>query len=217
VIKMKAAPSGAMVLAGLVASAAALAVAPVLMPYGYSWISGTVSESAAQGVSGAWVARLGFVLFGLSVLALVPVKAASWGRVAAAFHAAFGAFMVAVATFSHANPFGQPSDATEDLLHSIAATGMGFAFALGVVARQIHQRQARFFDVVAVVASIVIPLSMTLWPDVDGMVQRVMFAISFIWYGGQALASQRLEGGSTRELPREHHGAHDITNQPNAT
>jgi len=50
---------------------------------------------------------------------------------------------------------------------------------------------------------------MTLWPEVDGMVQRVMFAISFIWYGNEALASQRREGGSMRELPREHRGAHD--------
>ena len=142
-----------MVLAGLGISAAALAIAPMLMPDGYNWMSGTISESAAQGVDGAWVARLGFVLFGLSVLALVPLKTRAWGTIAAGFHAAFGAFMVAVAAFSHANPFGGPSDATEDLLHSIAASGMGFAFALGIVARQVHQRRARVFDVVAVVAA----------------------------------------------------------------
>lgn len=179
-----------MVLAGLGMSAAALAIAPMLMPHGYDWISGTISESAAQGVNGAWVARLGFVLFGLSVLALVPLKTQAWGTIAAGFHAAFGAFMVAVAAFSHANPFGGASDATEDLLHSIAAGGMGFAFALGVVARQVHQRRARVFDVVAVVASIVIPLSMLLWPGGDGAVQRLMFAISYLWYGSEALASR---------------------------
>lgn len=180
-----------MVLAGLATSAVALAVAPLRMPDGYSWISGTVSESAAQGVDGAWVARLGFVLFGLSVLALVPWRKESWGTVAAGFHAAFGAFMVAVAAFSHANPFGGPSDATEDLLHSIAAGGMGFAFALGVVARQVHQRRARLFDVVAVVASIVIPTSMLLWPEAEGAVQRLMFAISYLWYAAEALNSRR--------------------------
>lgn len=179
-----------MVLAGPAASAAALAIAPMLMPDGYSWISGTISESAAQGVDGAWMARLGLVLFGLSVLALVPLKVGSWGRVAAGFHAAFGAFMVAVAAFSHANPFGGPSDATEDLLHSIAASGMGFAFALGAIARQLHQRRARLFDVVAVVASIVIPLSMLLWPEADGAVQRLMFATSYLWYGAEVLASR---------------------------
>jgi len=57
------------VLAGLGASAAALAAAPALMPASYSWISDTTSQSAAQGLSGAWLARLGFVLLGLSVMA----------------------------------------------------------------------------------------------------------------------------------------------------
>jgi len=120
---------------------------------------------------------------------MVPLRKESWGTVAAGFHAAFGALMVAVAAFSHANPFGGQSDATEDLLHSIAASGMGFAFALGVVACQVHQRRARVFDVVAVVASIVIPLSMLLWPEADGAVQRLMFAISYLWYGAEALTS----------------------------
>ena len=44
-------------------------------------------------------------------------------------HQRIGAFMVAVAAFSHANPFGEPLDANEDLLHSITASGMVFAFA----------------------------------------------------------------------------------------
>jgi hypothetical protein len=41
------------------------------MPADYSWVSNTTSESAAQGVQGAWMARLGFVLFGMSVILLV--------------------------------------------------------------------------------------------------------------------------------------------------
>jgi hypothetical protein len=180
-----------MIVAGLLLSAAALAFAPLLMPAAYFWISGTISESAAQGVHGAWLARVGFVLLGLSVLALAPLNAKAWGPAATAFHWAFGAFMVAVAAFSHANPFGAASDATEDMLHSMAATGMGFAFALGVVAQQIHQGRARAFGVVAVIASIVIPLSMTVWPGVAGVVQRIMFAIAYVWYLSEALQRAR--------------------------
>ncbi len=59
------------VIALLVVSAVALAVAPVLMPAGYDWVAHTTSESAAQGVAGAWVARLGFVA--ASVIPLVMV------------------------------------------------------------------------------------------------------------------------------------------------
>jgi hypothetical protein len=67
------------VLVGLCSSAAALAAAPALMPPSYSWISHTMSESAAQGVSGAWLARLGFLLLGLSVMALAFAATPDWG------------------------------------------------------------------------------------------------------------------------------------------
>ena len=53
------------VLAGLVASGLALALSPALLPENYTWVSNTTSEGAAQRVEGAWLARLGFLLFGL--------------------------------------------------------------------------------------------------------------------------------------------------------
>jgi hypothetical protein len=85
------------VVVGLGASVVALALAPALMPDGYSWLSMTTSESAAQGAYGAWLARLGFVLFGLSVLLLASVRRAGWGPTATALHAAFGLLMLAAA------------------------------------------------------------------------------------------------------------------------
>ena len=52
-------------------------------------------ESAAQGLAGAWVARLGFVEFGLAVLWLAAGAAPGCGRGAVSMHAAFGVCMVA--------------------------------------------------------------------------------------------------------------------------
>jgi hypothetical protein len=180
------------VLCGLVASIAALAAAPLLMPSGYSAMSNTISESAAQNLAGAWLARLGFLLFGLSVLGVVSLRAASWGAVGTGMHWAFGAFMVAVAAFSHRNPFGMPSDGTEDLLHSVAATAMGFAFAFGIIAVQVHARRlggspSWIYDAFAVAASVLIPLTMIGSPGIAGLVQRGMFAVSYVWYARQAL------------------------------
>lgn len=45
----------------LATSMALLALAPLALPESYSWIELGTSESAAQGVEGAWVARAGFV------------------------------------------------------------------------------------------------------------------------------------------------------------
>ena len=56
------------VIALLVISAVSLGVGPLLMPATYSWIANTTSESGAQGVEDPWVARLGFLAFGLAVL-----------------------------------------------------------------------------------------------------------------------------------------------------
>lgn len=192
------------VLVGFAASVAALAAAPALMPAGYSWVSQTTSESAAQGVQGAWLARLGFLLFGLSVILLATLCRDGWGRWAAGLHAGFGVLMTATAAFSH-RPFaaGVAFDPTEDLLHSVGATGMGFAFAGGVLATAAVRVRAharwRTLDAVAVAASVAIPLGMSAWPGIDGLIQRLMFAVSFAWYGVEAV---RVIRASAESSPR---------------
>jgi hypothetical protein len=176
------------VLAGLGASAVALGLAPVLMPDDYSWVANTTSESAAQGLDGAWLGRLGLWLFGLSVLLAASVLASSWGAVATSLHATFGVLLTASAVFSTRSwREGAAFDRTEDALHSVAATAMGFAFAIGVavvVVRLGGQRPwRRAAGIVAVAASVVLPLGMALWPDVRGVLQRAMFAVAYLWYG----------------------------------
>lgn len=188
------------VLGGLGTSAAALALAPVLMPAGYSWVSQTTSESAAQGTPGAWLARLGFALFGASVLLLVVLARGRWGGWALGLHAAFGTLLIAAAAFSHRSWIaGVQVDRVEDTLHSVAATGMGFAFAAGVavvaVPRTRSRGRIRALDVVALVAPVAIPLGMVTWPEVTGVLQRVMFGVAYAWFAVGALAV-------TRERPR---------------
>jgi len=190
------------VVALLVVSAAALAVAPAFMPAGYDWVRHTTSESAAQGLAGAWVARLGFVAFGLAVLWLAAGAAPTWGRGAVWMHAAFGVCMVGTAAFSHMPWWeGAAFDPVEDLLHSVTATVMGFAFVFGVMLRLAQRwfggasaggapaRGGRrvVLDVVAVVAASVIPLIMMFEADVAGLVQRLMFAVAYVWYAAAAL------------------------------
>jgi len=175
-----------------VLSGLALGLAPLLMPESYSWVSNTTSESAAQALEGAWLARLGFLIFGLAVLWLSALAAESWGRVGSAFHRTFGILMLATAVFSH-RPLALNAsfDHTEDLLHSTATTVMGFAFAFGVLAVMVvsHRRSTRkrVLDSIAIAASVVIPLGMVVWGDYAGMLQRLMFLVAYIWYGGEAL------------------------------
>jgi len=47
---------------------------------------------------------------------------------------------------------------------------------------------------VAIGASIVVPLAMSVWPDIDGVLQRVMFAVAYGWYAAEAGRSTRHGG-----------------------
>lgn len=181
-----------MALSTLVASAAALALAPFVLDNSYSWVEHTTSESGAQGVDGAWLARAGFLLFGLAVLWISHQKRRQWGQPATAFNVVFGVSMVAVAAFSLRSwEIGSEFDQTEDLLHSVFATLMGFAFAFGVTAVAIRLRREDFpwraLDIIAVAASVILPIGMGMFGQVDGVLQRLMFAIAYVWYAREAL------------------------------
>jgi hypothetical protein len=95
--------------------------------------------------------------------------------------------MLGTAAFSH-RPWlsSVPFDPFEDLLHSITATGMGFAFAGLVVAVGLNRQDARTLDRsldgLAVVASVVLPLAMSSGMPTTGLLQRSMFAVAYVWY-----------------------------------
>lgn len=187
----------------LVASASSILVAHQAMPESYSWISNTISESAAQGLRNAWIARLGFLLFGLAVVWLALALRSTWARSAYRMHMAFGLCMVSTAAFSH-EPWLEnvPVDRVEDFLHSVTATGMGFAFCFGVLARRCQrgasQSARRTFDATALLAATAMPLLMAGWPDGGGLVQRLMFLVAYAWYGSETRAIAGPRGDVSR-------------------
>ena len=188
----------------LLLSAVSLGVAPLLMPATYSWIANTTSESAAQGVMHAWVARFGFLAFGLGVCWLAVALKRAWARGALWLHMAFGVFMIATAAFSHRSwVVGAQFDPIENALHSFTATAMGFAFSLGVLARLLQRgRQGepgRAFDAVALVAATVIPLFMACFTGLDGVIQRLMFLVAYLWYARETLLLRQLDGEAPNE------------------
>ena len=177
-----------------------LALAPLLMPADYSWIAHTTSESAAQGVDGAWLAQLGVLLFGLSVLWLAALSPLMWGRWAIVFHISFGVFMIGTAVFS-AQPWdtGLPYDPIEDLLHSVTATAVGFSFAFGVLVIVLRRRRrrlrTRWLDLTAIAASVVLTMGMCAVTDIAGALQRAIFLVAYAWYAQETLLLTGREAG----------------------
>jgi len=183
----------------LILSGTLVVVAAWSMPEDYSWRRLSISESAAQGQQHAWVARLAFLCFGAGVLLLALAMRDRWPRITYACHLVFAAAMAGAAAFSH-SPWqaGVPADPVEDFLHSICATGMGFAFCIGVTARLVQRGRETgrrwMLDATALFAAAALPLVLASAPEVGGLMQRTMFAISYVWFGREAVLAVRREG-----------------------
>lgn len=182
----------------LVGSVVSVLIAPLLMPASYSIVEHSISESAAQGVEGAWLARLGFLMFGLAVLLLASIAGDRWGIGGRIVHRVWGVSMIAVAVFSHMPWLDTPYDAFEDTLHSIASFAVGMSFIAGVLIVSFRRGPdsglVRVFDWIAIGIALVVPLIMFNLTGVAGVVQRVMFAVAYLWYGFEAsrIARNRL-------------------------
>jgi hypothetical protein len=187
-----------LVLLLLVGSVVSVLFAPLLMPASYSIVEHSISESAAQGVEGAWLARLGFMMFGLAVLLLASIAGDRWGIWGRIAHRVWGVSMIGAAVFSHMPWLDTPYDAFEDTLHSIASFAVGMSFIVGVLLVTFRRGPGagpvRAFDWIAIGIALVVPLVMFNLTDVAGVVQRVMFAVAYTWYGleGLRLARGRL-------------------------
>ena len=161
----------------------AIVFGPLFAHPGFNWVANTTSQQAGQMVQGAWLMRLGFVAFGLGVLldALPDLRRGQYENGLFVF---FGVSMVLVAVFSH-KPLDPTLffDATDDFLHSVFATLMGFAYGIGVAWRMVRMRQKLdiVFSAIAAMSSIILPLAMWQLPEIAGLLQRLMFFISFVW------------------------------------
>ena len=180
----------------LVASAVLFAIAPAFMPADYDWISQSISESGAQQLDGAWVTRLGFILFGVGALLVTAIRHAVWRAAATTLIAAFGVLMLAVAAFSTKQwDVNASYNALESNLHSISAMLMGFCIGIGVFIVVLLDKTApisvRVLGWATVFASIAMPILAGVEPTHAGIYQRLMFAVTIAWFITQAVRAPR--------------------------
>ncbi len=156
----------------LVGAAGAFALGPLVVP-AYDIVTQSISETAAQGSPGAWVARTGFALLALAVLSLLPRVTWGWGSRAA--YTLFALGLVAVGVWSH-EPYlpGVAFDPTEATLHSVAASAMGVAVVTGEL---LAARHTRHWSRLALAGCYLgLPMAMAGHPALAGVYQRLLFA-----------------------------------------
>lgn len=168
-------------LSGILVMVAAMLVGPALSPPEYEWMRHSVSEQAGQLIEGAWAMRLGFFALGGSVV-VAAVRALGQRPILRAALVVFGAGMIGAAVWSHA-PFlpNLPANTREDQLHSVASSVAGIGFAASCAAALFEPPGARrdLLTWLGLIVSVVIPLAMLQFPAHAGLLQRVMFVVSF--------------------------------------
>jgi hypothetical protein len=175
--------AAATALIGIAGFVLAAMIGPLFSHPDYSSIAHTMSELAGQAMPDAWIMRLGFVSFGLCTAIAAALRLRDRPCTAVPL-IIFGVAMMMAALWSNA-----PIDRAiahsihEDEVHSIAASLMGVAFAAASAARLwMNAFSLRdWLSWFALATSIGLPLAMVAFPGVDGGLQRLMFAISFVW------------------------------------
>jgi len=175
--------------AALIVSLLMFAIAPRFVPETYSIVENTLSESGAQGTQGAWVFRAGVLLAACSVSLMAVSTRQGWSPAARRWMRFYGLALVMLMVFPEAPPDGGAYDETTATLHTAFAASGGASFILGVIAvslsRARHDFWFRSLDWVVVAAVVVIPQVM-LVTGVDGLLQRIMVGLGYIWLLSEA-------------------------------
>jgi hypothetical protein len=176
------------VLLGLLLSAFAFALSPLLMPSSYSWVAHTLSQAASQGQPGSWLSRVGFLIAGLTVLRLSSCARLEWSQLTRNLHRVAGLAMLGAVAFTDRSwDPNTPFDPLENAVHSAIATTIYITFAFGVLAnisrRFVTRRGIARFDIVTIGLMLFLPPIMLLAPEITGLVERVMFGVAYLWYG----------------------------------
>ncbi len=170
-------------LTGVLALLLAMGIGPIFSVNSYSSVAHTLSQLGAQGAPGRWIVNAGFVTFGLGVFVDALRRFGSEPLGAACF-LVFGGAMALCGVYSHRPiDLALAYDPTEDKWHSVFAMAMGFAFTFGTAwfAWKAGPTMHRLAGMAAAATAVVLPLGMVVVPGLQGLIQRLMFFVSFAW------------------------------------
>jgi hypothetical protein len=158
----------------------AVLLGPIYTAAGYSPISHVISELAAQNTPNSHLMAGAFVLLGVGLL----LDACRAFRSAMLPFMAFGLFFGAAGLFGH-KPItqGVPYSEWMDAVHSSLATASGISLTLGFIWQSLQARSVayRWQALLLASACVALPLWMLWQPSIQGLVQRAMYALVFLW------------------------------------
>lgn len=156
-------------------------VAHILSTGNFDWTKNTISDLGAQGYDRKLIMQIGFLAFGLTLASGIFLNGLSWRTSPILVYG----LCVALTGIFCTKPFVDPDtySTTQSTLHSTFAQIAGVTFSIGVLT-QIFFTTANNSKLIHVTFFVlVIGLSATfgLLKNYQGIAQRILYLISFIW------------------------------------
>lgn len=169
----------------------AIAISPMFLGDGYSPLSNSISESAAQGVANSWIGRTSLLMSGLGVLAVATIKRQTWSRLVAIPVWVFGSSWILTSVFSTKSWMADAAfNSLESNLHSVFASLMAIIVLPALVlalAKRDTSAINRVWHFALACAATFLPLAGLIWQDFAGVFQRVMFLFTYAWFIRESL------------------------------
>lgn len=158
-------------------------VLPFFSVESYSIIKNTTSHLGAQNAPNAWIMNVTFILLGVCCLLEAWLHLGNFW-LHKILLSVFGLGLMFTGIFQHAPILADVIfDATQDKLHSIFATIVGFSFTFFAFSSAFIEKTLKHRILDIAVAFVVTALSLLTFylPEYSGIWQRVLFIFSFTW------------------------------------
>lgn len=153
---------------------------PLYTEEGYDWRSHIISELGAQNTRNSWIMICGFLVMGTGMIYDFLRRKSAPNLP----FAIFGLCLALAGLFPHKpDDFSKNYDQFYHTLHSVWATMAGISITVGLMWQAIKKEEMKEKALAFTlgVLCVFIPLVMLNLPDWDGLLQRIMYGLIFLW------------------------------------
>ncbi len=158
-----------------------IVIAHAFATQNYDWTKNTISDLGAQGYERKLIMQAGFLSFGLTLSFGLLLAGISWRTAPILVYAVCVAMTGIFCTkpFTDINTYST----AQSILHSTFAQVAGVAFSIGILVQIcfVPNSNLKFIHLLFFVGVIGLSVTFGLIKNYQGLVQRLMYLISFIW------------------------------------
>ncbi|QUH26203.1 DUF998 domain-containing protein [Serpentinicella alkaliphila] len=150
---------------------------------GYEIAKNTTSQLGAQNTPNSWIMNVTFCILGIGTIVEAHIHLKRYW-VHKILLTLFGLGLISTGIFQHAPIIdGIPYSLTEDKLHSLAASVVGFSFTMFAFSTAFIEKnnKRRILAIIKGLISIFLSILMFQVTDYTGIWQRIMFITAFAW------------------------------------